>query len=187
MQMNIHRHDNSYEYTYSFCCRYVFSRVLADELGFGLLIEGGLLDENWKKGHIFPNMAEIPYNVESNAALPKEAFTSHSINLSLVLANRTPRTIKVAGFPFDDIDAFWKRREKIRNVYVISQPIPRSLLQGCCHSTTRPSAHRDKSDSRALTCLVISFCTFDLHSGTWRLTFRVCFGISRRGHRCGML
>lgn len=101
--------------------------MLADELGFGLLIDGGLLDENWKKGHIFPNMAEIHYNIESNVALPKEAFTSHSINLSLVLANRTPRTIKVAGFPFDDIDAFWKRRDKIRDVYVISQ-YPPSML-----------------------------------------------------------
>jgi len=97
---------------------YVFSRLLADELGFGLRIEGGLLDENWKKGHLFPGMAEIPYNVRANAALPKEAFTSHSINLSVVVADRTPRTIKVAGFPFDDIDAFWQHRKTIREDYL---------------------------------------------------------------------
>jgi hypothetical protein len=96
----------------------VFARLVAENLGFGLIdVTGGnmLLDDNWKKGHLFPGMSELPYNVVANKALqPATKSKGHSPNFTELVSNREPRTLHLAGYPFNDMSLFWENRKAIR-------------------------------------------------------------------------
>lgn len=92
----------------------MFARLVADNLGFGLTVGNGFLDDNWKKGHIFPNLAAIPYNEKQTLKLDADISKNHAPNFTTFVSNRKARSLHLAGFPFNDMTPFWDHREQIR-------------------------------------------------------------------------
>jgi hypothetical protein len=97
--------------------QYAVARVVAEELNFGLTVCPTLLDANWKKGHIFPGLGEIPFEKENSKGLEQIEFGKHSYHVKELLQNTTPRILHMWGYPFDDFWPFGEYRSRIREIF----------------------------------------------------------------------
>lgn len=100
--------------------QYAVARVIAEELNFGLQVCPRMLDDNWKKGHVFPNLLERAYNEESAKGLKKIEYGTHSYNVQTILEDPTPRVMHMWGYPFESFWPFAKFRSRIRSYFAIN-------------------------------------------------------------------
>eukprot|EP00040_Diaphanoeca_grandis_P026793 m.150555 g.150555 ORF g.150555 m.150555 type:complete len:466 (+) comp30732_c0_seq3:1707-3104(+) len=98
--------------------QYIVARIVAEQMHFGLEVNKDLLDENWRKGHIFPGMIGIPYNKKGNANLPLEKLGKHTYDFESIFRDQAPRTLHMFGYPFDDFSLIKNNSAKIRNDFL---------------------------------------------------------------------
>lgn len=97
--------------------QYAVARIVAEELNFGLWVCPTLLDENWKKGHIFPQLGELAFDAASMQGLEEVDYGKHAYHLPEMVHNSTPRKLHMWGYPFDDFWLFGEYRNRIREFF----------------------------------------------------------------------
>eukprot|EP00039_Didymoeca_costata_P006147 m.87814 g.87814 ORF g.87814 m.87814 type:complete len:418 (-) comp13129_c2_seq8:96-1349(-) len=102
--------------------QYAVARIVAEELNFGLRVAHSMLDANWKKGHIFPDVVNLEAALTDKdlQALPTRTFGKHSYDVKAILADSTPRLLHMFGYPFEDFWVFGKYRDRIRDIFSIN-------------------------------------------------------------------
>lgn len=98
--------------------QYVFARLVADKLNFGLTVNSKMLYENWQKGHIFLNINNIGFNATLNKPLQHIDYGKHATNFTAIVADKTPRTLHMWGYPFADYSPYGANARQIREEYL---------------------------------------------------------------------